>query len=107
MIFGAGPIPFLASFGLGVGLGFFYMLLHFVTKKLKLNKIFRNILDFIFVVVSTFLYFLVCFFTLEGTFRLFTLIGLGLGFGISFALVRLCKNRFNKGSGKHKSNPQA
>lgn len=100
MIFGAGPIPFIASFGLGLGLGFIYILLRFATKKLKLNKIFRNIFDFIFVVASTFLYFLVCFFTLEGTFRLFTLIGLGFGFGLPFVCQKFFAKLVKKVSAK-------
>lgn len=104
MIFGAGPIPFLACFALGIGMGIIYKVLRLCARKLKLNKIFRNIIEFVFVILTAFLYFLVCFFTLEGTFRLFTLVGLCLGFVTSFALVKLVKAIIQRVFEKRKGN---
>ncbi len=102
MIFGAGPVPFLACLGLGAGLGLTYIVIGFGINKLKLNKILINVLSFLFVILTAFLYFLVCFFTLEGNFRLFTLVGLGIGVGISFVIARLLKNLFKRASDKRK-----
>lgn len=101
MIFGSGPIPFLACFSLGVGLGFVFLLLRVIQKKLKFNKILKHVLDCLFAFLSAFLFFLTCFHTLEGEFRLFTLIGFGFGFGASFLLSRLFKKLQKKKKGKN------
>lgn len=89
MIFGAGPVPFIACFGVGTGMGILYIILRFCLRKLKCNKVLRNIFDFLFVVVTALFYFLACYLTLEGQFRLFTLVALFIGFGASFLLIRL------------------
>lgn len=101
MIFGAGPIPFLICLSLGLGLGLVYIGTLFGIKKLKINKIFVAVFEFLFVILSAFLYYLVCFKTLEGKFRLFTLIGLGLGVWIAFGLVKGIKIIVKRTLGKH------
>lgn len=91
MNFGAGPLPFIVCFALGAGLGIIYKIFQILVRKIKYGKIIKNIFGFLFVLLTAFLYFILCFYTLEGQFRIFTLVALFLGLGTSFISVSFIK----------------
>lgn len=96
MIFGQGPLPFVFVFLLGLAAGACYQTIKLILKKIKANKLFVHSFDFLFVIVIGFCYYLICFYTLEGQFRLFTLIGLILGLVCEFSVWNLVKKAIAK-----------
>lgn len=95
MTFGSGPLPFVVSLAIGLAFGIVYILFGKLSKKLKLNKIINGVFDFFFVILVAFIYFLAQYGTLGGTFRLFTLLALFLGFAIDYLVVFLLRKRRN------------
>lgn len=100
MTFGSGPLPFIVSLAIGLTFGIIYILFGKFSKKFKLNKIINGVFDFFFVIIVAFIYFLAQYATIEGTFRLFTLLALLIGFAIDYLVAFL----FKKKRGEKKNN---
>lgn len=102
MIFGTGPLPFLFVFSLGTVASILYRLASFILKKIKANKLLVHTFDFLFVITVGVCYYFICFYSLDGKFRLFTVFGLISGIAVEVTLSRVIKNAIIRKKTKEK-----
>ena len=102
MIFGTGPLPFLSVFAEGIVLGACYRLFSYLLKKIKAKKLFVHAFDFFFVLTSGVCYYFICFLTLDGKFRIFTVFGLIGGIAVESIISNAVKKAITQKRAKQK-----